>query len=415
MLRRMFDFLKPRWKKEAKHLVKGAKKYVHYKRDLLDESKIAEIESRRDDLKSAIKGKDPKAAEEAGKQLRATCEKALPRAPQQTWWEENVEVMFVALVIALGLRAYVLQPFRIPTGSMQPTLNGITVHRADDGFEKPWFGKRAFEYLWRGRTYKTYVAENDMELLPYHPNQPGRPATWFLFTRTAFDFSDGTTIKVPAESNEATRILVQKNGPQTRYKAGDTIFNGWIDSGDLVLVDKISYHFRKPDRGEVFVFDTRGIPTKGRVEGSLSDQTGGSHYIKRLCGVPGDKLLIEEPHLYVDGKIAKEPGIARVMEREGEYEKYPDGRDRPGYILGDISNSKMQAAYKRTAELVSTGDVFELKDTDRVGMREYAALGDNTANSLDSRYWGAVHEFNLAGPGWFSLWPFGSGHWGFIK
>lgn len=415
MLRRMFDFLKPRWKKEAKHLVKGAKKYVHYKRDLLDDAKIAEIESRRDDLKQALKGKDPKTAEEAGKQLRATCEKALPRAPQQTWWEENVEVMFVALVIALGLRAYVLQPFRIPTGSMQPTLNGITVHRADDGFKKPWFGQRAFEYLWRGRTYKTYVAENDMELRPYHPSQPGRPATWFLFTRTAFDFSDGTTIKVPAESNEATRILMQDNGPQTRYKAGETIFNGWIDSGDLVLVDKISYHFRKPDRGEVFVFDTRGIPTKGRVEGSLSDQTGGSHYIKRLCGVPGDELRIEDPHLYVDGKISDEPGIVRVMEREGEYAQYPDGRERPGYILGDISNPKMQAAYKRTAGLVSPDDVFELKDTDRVGMREYAALGDNTANSLDSRYWGAVHEFNLAGPGWFSLWPFGSGHWGFIK
>lgn len=38
---------------------------------------------------------------------------------------ENVEVLFVILAIFLGLRCYVVQPFRIPTGSMQPSLNGI--------------------------------------------------------------------------------------------------------------------------------------------------------------------------------------------------------------------------------------------------------------------------------------------------
>ena len=48
-----------------------------------------------------------------------------PEQQRQGWIEENLEVIFVAVVIALGLRAYVVQPFRIPTGSMQPTLNGI--------------------------------------------------------------------------------------------------------------------------------------------------------------------------------------------------------------------------------------------------------------------------------------------------
>ena len=48
----------PKWKKDAQHLVKGARKFVNYKRDLLKPERIAEIESRRADLLAAIKTKD---------------------------------------------------------------------------------------------------------------------------------------------------------------------------------------------------------------------------------------------------------------------------------------------------------------------------------------------------------------------
>jgi len=406
----MFDFLKPRWKKEGKLLLKGSKKFLHYKRDLLEDDRIAEIESRRGDLRAAMKAGDRKAVEEAGKQLRATCDKALPRQPQQNWWEENVEVLFVALVVALGIRAYILQPFRIPTGSMQPTLNGIVIEERGEDFEAPWFGQQVWDWLFVGRSYKNIVAERDKQVVAL------RDASWFLFTRTEIGFSDGSRIKVPSAEGEVVKMTNfrvfedpssgRRIGRGRVYRAGEPILRGTITTGDLVLVDKVSYHFRRPDRGETFVFDTRGIPTRGVEASRLAGQTGGQHYIKRLCGVPGDALSIDTPDLLNHGKILDEPGIRRVAGREGAY-----GKDnRPGYIpaRGAASNNHLNAP------LDEEGEVLELAAEAPHGLREYAALGDNTENSLDSRYWGTVKEFNLSGPALFSLWPFGSGHWGFI-
>ena len=396
----------PKWKKEAKLLHKGALKFLHYKRDLLKPDRIDEIESRRSDLLDAIKAGDKDKADEASKQLRATCEQALPHFPSQNAWEENVEVMFVALVVALGLRAYVIQPFRIPTGSMQPTLNGITIEQSKDpDFKKPWLGQQGWELLTRGRSYRNIVAESDM----YPVGEPV-DASWFLFTRTKVKFSNGEVISFPAAAGEVRNLMTEPIGPGVeqrqpkRYRKGDPILRGWVDTGDLVLVDKVSYHFRRPNRGEVFVFDTRGIATSGRVKGQMAGQDGGTHYIKRLCGVPGDTMEIRPPNLWINGVIAKEPGIRRVIEAQGPY-----GKNNPnGYELARFDPSQPRP-------LGALGDKFHLREKAASGMREYAALGDNTGNSLDSRYWGSVKEFNLAGPALFSLWPFTTGHWGMIR
>lgn len=425
------DMFAPKWKKQAKLLYKAAKKFLNYKRDLLDEKQIAEIVSRCNDLKEAWKQSDKDKCAEASKQLQATCENALPRQQPQGWLEENLEVIFVAIVIALGIRAYVLQPFRIPTGSMQPTLNGIIATTVDSADEFPNIASKAVQRITHGRKYVDLVLTENKRLRAENPVVE-KPFLHF-FTHTYIYFDDGSKLTFPGpktalmnrtgmgfgricgyptpdmSTEDKIQIQLDINTrpptemsfdgskkraaiPYTRPQlaAGTVIARGYIDSGDLILVDKISYHFRRPVRGEVFVFDTRDIK-KIHSEAARNGGVAGSHYIKRLTGVPGDKLQIRDGDLYINGAKATEPGIARVMSKEQGYRGY-----EPTYRL-------------------SGGEIFQARKSLIPGMNEYIALGDNSYNSSDSRFWGTVREFNLIGPAAFALWPFSSGHWGSIK
>lgn len=413
----------PKWKKDAQHLVKGARKFVHYKRDLLKPDRVDEIESRRTDLLAAIKSGDRAKVDEASKQLQAVCEQALPAEKPLGWLEENVEVMFVAIVIALGLRAYYLQPFRIPTGSMQPTLNGI-VGTAMPEKEWPSFPQRMWEKAMRGRTYVKVVTKKDEKIAVDATGKPMIGDTQFMhfFSRSQIQFEGsrpnlftswlGTNpLRLPGPINPlyqtGLQTALQKAFANRGVIPANTVLcEGYLDSGDLVLVDKFSYHFRKPKRGEVFVFDTQGI--RG-IQERGGEQGAGSHYIKRLCGVPGDELSIQSPNLLVDGRIAQEPGIQRVIRAEGVYSK-----NASGYSLAQSGVDRDRKGRELPKYLVHPGDKLKLADKARQGLREYAALGDNTGNSLDSRYWGTVKEYNLVGPALFSLWPFTTGHWGLI-
>jgi len=424
----------PKWKKEAKLLDKAAKKFLNYKRDLLEDQQVAEIESRRKDLHKARKEGNKEQCAEASKQLQATCESALPRHQSQGWVEENIEVFFVAIVVALGLRAYVVQPFRIPTGSMQPTLNGIIAHSVASTDDFPSFPVRTAQWATHGRSYVDLVLEEDKQLRQKNPVEEVN--MMHFFTRTKIHFSDGTSLTFPGpktalmnatgmgfgaicgyptndmtpesravfdaklrsfQTNPTADVAYDVHGKrQIPYlspvlKAGTVIARGYIDSGDLILVDKMSYHFRRPSRGEVFVFDTRNIKTihdDARKSGGIA----GSHYIKRLAAVPGEELEIKGFDLYINGNRAQEPGFLGVMS------------EKEGYIYG----------YK-PSERLEHGKIFKARKSKKPGMNEYIALGDNSFNSSDSRHWGTVKEYNVIGPASIALWPFASGHWGFIK
>lgn len=420
----------PRWKKESRLLYKGAKKFLNYKRDLLTEEKVANIGETRAKLLEAIKAGDRDKVKEAEKLVAKACEDALPRYRRPNALEENIEVFFVAIVIALGIRAYFLQPFRIPTGSMRPTLNGIIGEPlAQEKF--PAFPVKAWQAVAGGRKYiyKRLSREEKRYILP-HPTSrspQGAPIPWIeqrqkwqFFTETTIHFEDGAVVKLKAPRSALENMgaldkeHLKHNMDGSRWwLVPNTIASGYTTSGDLVLVDKVSYNFRRPRRGEVFVFDTRGI--KGIQERSDNPQGAGSHYIKRLVGVPGDNLQIVGSDLYIDDNPAGEKKIRQVMRGEGSHENWP------GYQL---AASEGRIGWQRFLD--DPEDVLALKSREdqlKAGMdpieatlrREYAAMGDNTRNSLDSRYWGQVREYNLVGPALLALWPFGSGHWGLIK
>src|SRR6202040_3286089 len=77
-------------------------------------------------LQAAISaGADNTGLEKQMEKLEEVANKWLKPYPNAAW-RENVEVLLVALTVAMGIRTFFLQPFKIPTGSMQPTLFGVT-------------------------------------------------------------------------------------------------------------------------------------------------------------------------------------------------------------------------------------------------------------------------------------------------
>jgi signal peptidase I len=390
-------FLTPRHVKHGRQFVKDARKLLAYKRDLVSPVVVDEVEGGIRALESAVATGNAGAINEQAHKLDAVCGK-LTKPQPDAGWRENVEVFLVAIVIALAVRTYFLQPFTIPTGSMQPTLNGIIFHETKDS--PPNALVRTLQGAAFGRSWVDIVAKNQevvVELneiksfLPFVNRTPGGKG---FFSRTELVTNEGNRYVVSEAAETLKRVLQPR-----QYEKGEPILRGYFDTGDHVFVDKMTYHFRRPSRSDVFVFSTAGIPLLNRPG------TPSQFYIKRLAGLPEDVLRIDPPKLFVNGEVAKEPALQRVMsgtaaQPNNGYRGYGNGAERHGY--------DQQVYVERMAHLGSPDSTFA------VPKKGYYALGDNSYNSLDSRAWGPVPEKNVMGRGVLVYWPFTS-HWGLIK
>jgi signal peptidase I len=120
-------FEKHKCKKQAKAVMHQAMHVVNMRGDLLDEASVTSIKTSVSELSDTLKARDWDSVSARIDALQELLDKVAIKYPVRGGaWRENFEVAVVAVAVAMGLRAYFIQPFKIPTGSMQPTLYGIT-------------------------------------------------------------------------------------------------------------------------------------------------------------------------------------------------------------------------------------------------------------------------------------------------
>ena len=301
---------------------------------------------------------------------------------------ENFEVLVVAICVAMAFRCYFLEPFKIPTGSMQPTLYGIySTDLAEPGFwdRHPF---KVFKWIVTGDWY-TEVRVTVGGTVRQIPStvKPGY---------VSFDIA-GKLYHVPSDAvMERRQPFIEKIRARPHVSSGEKIWSGVTHAGDHVFVNRLLWNFRKPRRGEVMVFNTSGI----------AGLPQGTHYIKRLVGLPGETIGIRPPELLVNGEPVSEPYTIRRIADQAPAPHYEGGyTNYLGYL--PIGNVDPAHAPSRSP-LRHPGDSITLGDD------EYLGMGDNTGNSYDGRYWGTVPAKKLLGPGAFVYWPFTSKRFGVI-
>ena len=369
-LRHFLTMFTSRHIKHSRLLLRHARKYLRYKHDKLSDADREQIVSEMQTLREALRSRDREKIHGAAETLDKTLHKLTP-VTWESHWRENCEVILVAIVIAVGIRSYFLQPFKIPTGSMQPTLNGIIGHPSTE--PTPNILRQIVEFVLLGRNYIDVVSREDDQIFEIVPK---KVAFFFTFSRLVCERQNFLVYAPPDTLRQDFNVF-----PGRLFHRGEVIARGAIDTGDQVFVDKCSYNFVKPHNGDVFVFRTNNIPAI-----RPDPIAGPPFYIKRLAGLPGDQLRIDPPFLYINGKKAEGYGFERVMSARPPYRGYAPGHE---YL------SKPDQTYT-------------------VPRDGYFAMGDNSYNSYDSRYWGPVPVENLVGRGLFVYWPFFP-HWGLIR
>ena len=126
-----------------------------------------------------------------------------------------------------------------------------------------------------------------------------------------------------------------------------------LSDGDNLIVDKITYRFRDPQRFEIIVFPFQ-----------YEEHT---YYIKRIIGLPGETVQVIDGYVYINGELLDENYGLELMEDPGI-----------------------------AAEPITLGD------------DEYFVLGDNRNHSSDSRdpSVGVLHRSDIMGRAWIRIWPF---------
>lgn len=137
---------------------------------------------------------------------------------------------------------------------------------------------------------------------------------------------------------------------EPRYVASGSMLPT-LEINDRLMVDKLSYHWSNPERGDIIVFS----PPEALRRQNLKDTL-----IKRVIGLPGEKVEIKEGRVYINNRLLREKYIAEKLT----------------YQWGPVT----------------------------VPSKSYLVMGDNRDNSYDGRYWGFVPRDNIIGKAVVRFW-----------
>ena len=416
----------------------NANRIYRYKKDLLSDKDATELNEIRDRLKCLIRdikiiNNDSKLQDEI-QIINIFLHKIGGKIYPKTFWIDNIEVGLVALVIVIGIRTFFFQPFIIPTNSMYPTYSGMNeiIYPLRDGpqnsinklFNKLILGSNNYYHETKtdGRvsiplfSQAQFSKDANLRNLGFVSFQYVKGKKWFglipakfreyelyvgktpVKITVPFDYSlDKVILKTYFPGYETYKELIEEyhsNGhinifKDTRHKIksskiakkGDALISFDITLGDALFVDRFTYHFKKPKAGDPFVFKTSEMKLDYKIRNSLGDK----YFIKRIGGISEEQISITDGKLCLNNKPRNEvEAFKKNGNKEGKYNGYKaDG------ILAQGKSITIPDGY-------------------------YFALGDNSYNSHDSRYFGVVNKEAVIGKAFFIYYPF-TKRWGLSK
>lgn len=189
---------------------------------------------------------------------------------------------------------------------------------------------------------------SDSSLVRDSKNDQNQPAPWVSFWHNQRENLQILAIAI------ILSLFIRGYVAEPRFIPSDSMFPT-LEIGDRLVIEKVSYHLHPPQQGDIIVFQppevlqTQGYPRK-------------QAFIKRIIGLPGEKLDIQNGQVYINDRAILEEYIA----------------EPPNYSL-----------YQPVI----------------IPDRQYFVMGDNRNNSNDSHVWGFLPQENIIGRAFLRFWP----------
>ncbi len=412
----------------AAELCHQAGKLLNHQRDQLSPEAISKLREAIANLRTAMHSSYNRATleEKIAKLEETGSRKLIPyRSPGM---RENVEVALFAVAIAMSVRTFFFQPMGIPTGSMQPTLYGITEGNLGQAETVPTGVNSWVQHFLAGVSHHHLVSEGNWQLINVDP--PRKNLMFFNKQRLTFRDTDTNNeivrdISPPMNSGNSmlghgkpfsgslSEFILNSHNNYI-YKKGEAVIKMRRESGDHLLIDRWTYNFRKPSRGDIIVFETKNI---AGIDNDL-------FYIKRLAGLPNEKIRIgDDRHLVINDKrldasdhpfelvysfdVAEEIPLAQDSRFSGHvnqkvFQQVLHERRKTVARQNGVDPSRIQISYAGNISPNFMDGSHEFQ----IPQNRYLALGDNTVSSKDSRDWGSLPAKNIFGKASFIYWPF---------